>query len=491
MDTTLLRPLDVLHAMGSFLADDVPGSIALADVYALHGRPLLQRLDDLRNLYGRKTCPVFRQESSRLVRLRQAARSAQDVGYRFGRDGKNYDGAIAFGQARLSEDGFLWSLPRSVVSVALISDRLTAPNFTLVDQLDFTIERDLALGVNQLRFFKDPFAHPAAPVRPVYDGEAIVDHELPLWLHLAELDVEYLRRFFGFAIGFDPGSTQGGKDALNAAYDAMTPAPTEAVLGRLLGAVGDAPVAEEDDTVELVAKDASRLWVACGKRAYSGSAAADATVIAGEGVVAGQSLSTALEVHSLRQGVAPADLPGLGVSARWLDLKSPGLFAANAEVPLAAERDADDDKTLVRFSLGDNDDRFWAEVRAREAEQGVTLAALLVGRPDGPEPGPAELPPTINPLAWLAKTWLRNALLVRVKVAQLGPDSLPLSLLRRLRYSLPAHVLLVVVVELDVTVEGPSLGEPEVGQMNGFSGTAPAYTLGEVSVGADATGSCR
>jgi hypothetical protein len=78
-----------------------------------------------------------------------------------------------------------------------------------------------------------------------------------------------------------------------------------------------------------------------------------------------------------------------------------------------------------------------------------TLAMCMDSRPQPQptQPAAANLPATINPLVFLFQNALRNnAFVVRLKMADFGPNALSLDLLNYLRQIMPPHVVMIVVI---------------------------------------------
>lgn len=342
----------------------------------------------------------------------------------------------------------------SLAVCRLLLSEINAPGITLRHGPDFHLDLDK----QRIVFTQDPFADTRLTPRTVLDGET-QDRELLLWAPGAEIDEDDIWRHFGVAFKLRVSSSEFARKAMLALYQGVADGNPITNVKSFLSALFMLPLVEAAEKVTDVFSDARATWVVTDTRTYKHPLVTTLTVAVGDTLKPGSFMTDAIYVQDFKGGRFPSDLRALSYSERQLgELYFQGLVFENQEVPLIVEPDVDG-FTKVSFQLGGfvpDIDQFWAELHAKGVAKGQTLAMLLDtrGLSATTQPTAMTLPPTINPLRFLAENIFRNnGLLVRLKVSQL-PQSLSVKRqLKHLSSLIPAHVGLVVAVELATDTE--------------------------------------
>jgi hypothetical protein len=328
--------------------------------------------------------------------------------------------------------------------------------------LDYTI----ADGV--VRFRENPFANELVPKRELLKDGQVVDRECGLWAYRGEWDWDTVYEQFGYALGIRLKSSEGYKQLVNAVFDALVEGTTVRSVEDAFSAVCGIPLAKGMETVEEVWRDDTHLWVATDQNVYSFSPDATPQVEVDDFLFPGQPIVLGLRFMDINRGHT-AVLDGLKAVA-----VGKGLLAAGFHQDLLFE-----DKTVATTvaTVNGRTRISWdmpgfpgdAELffdRAHPAT-GQTLAQALDTRPaeakaDNPEPPPAALPATINPLRFLCDNVLRNnAFVVHCRPSEFGPTALGLGVAAQVvRRVVPAPTLCIVLAELSVADAPVTMGAP-------------------------------
>lgn len=347
--------------------------------------------------------------------------------------------------------------------------------------IDFEIDRLRKLIV----FRNNPFNDPLVPTRAVFDKNGVqVDTEIALWVYKGQFDLNNIYTQFGYALGLQLPSSQFYKDILNAYWDMHLLGPAFNLFEQFLSALSGNPlVVNPQEIVEAIWTDQDNVLVITDMTVYTFPATVVLVVTVGQTVFAGDALSDAVRVNEL-SGANPdySILPGLSLSADYLS----GNFISdltfrNQTVALQYMGTDTHGKTIVRFEVdgfpGDVD-QFWGTVQANGELPGQkTLAELLDTRanPVG-QPGPLNLPPTVNPMRFILTNILTNNLFViRINQASFDPAAPGVNMLRLLREVMPPHINYVVYVQLTPPTDLFDLGIPGDDTEGGAADAAAAW----------------
>lgn len=450
----LQRP-ERLHALlGSFWLDQYAGQAQIRAFCEAAGEALQQtwqNVRELEQLAGRETCPIWHTDRWLKVTLLESELGSQPMTFGDGHAFGIYTagGQPLFGSGDVSHYAFT---SPDIVSVQIITNRITDPSRTLLNGIDFRLEHGL------LVFRENPFdSAEEFQVQTVFTDGAAADRELTLWLWRSQQDWTYLQDHWAYLLGLDLPSVPAAREVFNAEYDAITGGTALEQIARLLQAATGIPLALSDEIVEDITLDSDGLLIITDRRIYRYAADATALVAIGDAVVAGQALVDTLQIYQLNQGVLPTDVRAIAAGPGLL---GPGylgeLVFHNEDTALIVESDLEGN-TRVSFALSGfplDVEAFWDAVHAQGLARGQTLAWLLDTRAGTPtsEPTAESLPATINPAQFLVENVLRNnALLVTVNATALGVSALGTQWLRRLRYLVPAQSLLLTILTLPLT----------------------------------------
>lgn len=355
-------------------------------------------------------------------------------------------------------------LPRDLVECPWLFNRISAPSCSLCCGIDFTV--DTARQV--LVFQENPFDDSRLPQRFVFDGDGnVVDTECELWLFRGGFDRQYNSRLFGYLLDARLPSTAAFRQYTNAVLDAVVGGTAQAQVAGMVSALTGIPtVLEPQETVEVVVTDSHGLFVATDQNVYRFSGAATPVVSVAQTLSQGAALVDTVQFYEFNQGITPEALLALSIGPSFLsEAYYADLTFADTDVPLQVQEQVDG-YTKLSFPLGGwpaDVDRFFDDLHARGVAGGKTLANYLDIRanPVG-QPGPANLPPTINPLQFLIRNVLRNnASLLIIKAAGLPGNGLGLARAGWLRKIVPPATFLFVLVQLDVPGDTVTMSGPD------------------------------
>jgi hypothetical protein len=155
------------------------------------------------------------------------------------------------------------------------------------------------------------------------------------------------------------------------------------------------------------------------------------------------------------------------------------LVFENKDVPLIVEEDVDG-FTKVSWELGGfpgDVEKFFDDLHARGVAAGETLANLLDTRTNKVgEPGPSNLPATINPFEFLCQNVLRNnAYMVKVRTSSFGRDAVGLNAAKILRKVHQPWTAIIILVELALSDDPIIMDGPGDDTRPGFEETAKIF----------------
>lgn len=424
---------------------------------------------------SRLTVPVFHADEWHLLAIRRSAADATASIYRsddlqFGpQDGSVPGRPAGFVQTYAGTDKpgqVQFVMPEHLVNAQFqIQNAVVKPSVVLVRDIDYDIDPDRPV----LRFRDDPFANALIPKRIVFDeaGNA-VDEEISLWVYRGQFDLDYVWIQFGYALGLRLKSSESHKELLNAHWDSILLGASVKLVRAVLSALaGDPTIIETTETVEVVRAESDSWLIVTDSRVYRVPLAANLLVAAGDVLYAGAPLTDAIRIFELTGANASLDvLPAMSFSGSML---SGGYFSElifrNHTVALEYLGLDEQGKAVVRFETSGfpaDVDRFWSAAQARGIAAGGTLAELLDTRtnPVG-QPGPSNLPATVNPMQFVLGNLLSNNLFViRVRQASFAKDAPGVSFFRLLRSVVPPHTTYVALIELEPAVDAIDLSVP-------------------------------
>lgn len=492
LDTDYDNPDKLLSVVGSFWRNVYAGSFAVETI--LHARAQLDytahlRLLDLLASISRFSVPVFQTRNWFFLRLLESAKDATEVP-KYGQGATFEEGtALKFGTP-VAGALHAWALPEGFVGVKTILNRITDASLTLTAGVDY----EVADGV--IRFNANPFNDDRVPKRELLKDGQVVDRECGLWCYRGEWDWKTVYTQFGYALGIHLRSSVGYKDLVNAVFDSLVEGATVRSVQAAFSAICGIPLAKDFETVEEVWKDHNHLWVTTDRNAYVFSPNATPTVTAGRLLYPGDPIVLGLRFMEINRGHTEV-MTGLRAVALGRGVLAAGFYQEllfeDKDVPLVVTVD-DNGHTKVSWELtgfpGDVEE-FFDRTHANGIASGTTLAQLLDTRPaeakaENPEPPPAALPATINPLKFLCDNVLRNnAFVVHCRPSEFGPEALGLGVASQVvRRVIPAPTLCIVLAELSVVDAPVTMGAPGtdtspggIEAVTGFSGARQSETL--------------
>lgn len=470
------RPLTLLSLLGSFWANTYQGQAPVQSI--VNARAILERqsfndLQELTSSMSYQHVPVLHTREWHNYQLLESQKSTDDMA--------RFDGTYAFDGTRdwgvpVPGQVTSWPAPADLVDVRVIVNRLSAASVVLVRGLDFgIIEKD---GTRRIAFRSDPFLNELIGVEDTLI-EGAADRVASLWLYRGTFDWHLPFQQYGYVLGLpDQPSSAEGKQLMVATFEALVDGGTALSINKALAAVAGVPlVVSSGEVVQQITNDDRHLWVITDQQAYAHNVLATPTVIVGDVLSAGQTLTDALESFDINRGQLP-NLRALAVGRGFLNGDyTADLVFVNEVVPWLVVENVNG-YTKASFAIGGapaDITKFWDEVHARGVASGTTLAMLLDQRPleaRTGQPTAAALPATVVPLHFLLQNIFRNNLaLARARPAFFGVGALGLQAAVILRKALPAGTALIILVEL-VGAEGP------VGPTAPGSATSPGATEG-------------
>lgn len=346
-------------------------------------------------------------------------------------------------------------LPDSLIDVPFnMQNLVVTPSKVWMNGIDFEIIN------GRIRFKDNPFNDPLVPHVTLFDANGVkVDEEIAIWVYRGQYDLKYIYTQFGYVLGLQLPSSEDYKKLLNAYWDQHLLGPSLEQLVTFLSALAGTPTSiDPQETVQFIQAENDSTVVITNTRVYRVPLAATVLVTVGETIFAGTPICDAVQVAEL-SGNNPdySLLPALALSKNFLAGQYMSeLTFRNHTVALEYLGVDEDNKAVVRFEVsgfpGDVD-RFWNQVQANGKLPGQKTLAELLDTRDDPvgEPGPLNLPATVNPMQFILENVMRNNLyVIRVNQASFFPDAPGVYFFKLLRLVTPPHTTFVVFVELDV-----------------------------------------
>lgn len=466
------RPAALMNVLGSFWTityraqDQLTAYTRATAQMALQAQ--LNTLELVASL-SRFTVPIWHTENWYMLTLLQSQLNTAATSLAQFNGQYLYDGTQQFDVPPASSL-FAFPLPPDLAGATKVMNQITNPTLVLTDSLDYTL--DTANGA--IVFRENPFTNPLWASRPIWSNGQIVDQELVMWVFRGRFDYATIYQQFGYVLGLQLRSSTGYRELVNAVFDALVAGSTGGRIEHALSAITGIPLVQDaQEIVQVVTNDNEGLLIVTDQHVYRYQGCPTVPLVAvGDVVTAGQSLVDALQIFEFNQGIVPAELRALAMGRGFLATCFYGdLVFENKEVPLEVDLDHPSGYTFVRFGLGGfplDVRHFFEEMQERGIQQLQqpsnpcqpgrrvgTLAHLLDARVNRVgEPGPQDLPKTINPLAFLVQNVLRNnAFLVQLKMCGMGRNSLGLYNAHYLRRILPPHTAMILLIELATNQE--------------------------------------
>lgn len=443
---------------------------------------------------SRLTVPVFHRENWYLLKVLESESLAIPSVYKaddlvYGsQSGTVSDRAEGFVQTYAGTDkpGIVQArLPDNLARMDFtIQNMVVLPTKVWVKGIDYDVDNDRQL----IRFRDDPFSDPAVPVRDIFDDSGTrIDREFSVWVYAGDFDLDYVWIHFGYALGLRLDSSQGYKDLLNAFWDMHVLGPSRKDLQLYLAALSGAPtVINPTETVEVIRTEELDQLIVTDANVYRVPLTANVLVSVGQEVYNGDVLSDAFQIREL-SGNNPdfSLLPALSLSDNYVNggfLSELTWRDEDAAVEYAPP--GEDGRAFVSLALhgfpGDVE-AFWDSVHENGKADGTTLAEYLDTRTNKVgQPGPTNMPATVNSLAFLLSLMRNNLFVIRIRQASFDSDAPGVNMFRNLRDLIPPHTTYIVFIELTPPDEVVDLeqvgGEEEPGfeeEVGVFSGAGP------------------
>lgn len=414
---------DVVSLVGSFWASLYGGSNLVFDYCrgtVLAEKQLFTDLLELQASVGRETCPLYHTNLWYSLQLLQSEKS----------------GTATF------------PIPEDVAELQYGTNGLTSATVSLVNGVDFVIDKT----AHTITFLTDPFINSALVQTPVLDSNGdTVDEQIQLWFFHAKLDWQFIYTQFGYVIGPQLATNQNYKDLVNAIWSAWASATAYTDVSALVAAVTDIPCAKvQGETVEIVTADNRGQLVITDNTVYRFVDDVTITAEVDQVLAKGDQMCSDVYIFEGGGGRVP-DLAELEVPGSFFDPVVGGsLTFSNSDEALSVTMGVSGYTKLTWPLGGDGPDvtAFFTRLHEKGVANAATLANYMDLRPQPQptQPGPGNLPTTINPLEFLFQNALRaNCFVIQVTEAGLGPNALGLQYLSYLRQVVPAHTAAIVV----------------------------------------------
>jgi hypothetical protein len=484
------RSRNLLAVLGSFWArtytrrDQVRSYV---DGTALFVAQSHRNLLEVVSALSRYDVPLYHTELWAPLVLRKSQRNSAATNLpRFDRTSEVFNGKLVFDTA-VNQPYYAFPKPEKLAGAGHIFNKLAAPTLALAENVDYVFDAER----NAVTFIEDPFSRPDVPKRGIYENGQLTDEEITLWAFQGQFDFDYVYNQFAYALGMKLRTSQGAKDLMNAVFNGLVNGgATAADLDLALSAITGVPLAREDETIEVMQRDAHGALIISDKNVYRFPEDVTPLVTVGQRVRPGTALVDSVQIVELTSGEIPASIPALALDKGFLSACFYGdLVFENRDVPLEIDTAHRSGYTYVKFGLGGfpaDVAQFFDELHVRgialaeqvpdpcdrQTQRRGTLAHMLDRRvnPAG-EPNQTHLPTTINPLAFITANILRNnVFLVRIKSATLGQNRLGLYNMRHLRQLLPPQSAMIVIYEISGIRDGIDGAENLTEDVTTFTG---------------------
>lgn len=387
-------------------------------------------------------------------------------------EGRTYgEPALFYGVGQ--PDGRTFQLSgEGLVRIGFVQNRITAPSLLWVGGLDFHYDP----SDGRIRFPSDLFSNPGIPVREAVLPDGRIEREVVLWAHQLDYDERLPYDQLGYALRLSEPTSEAYVRLLRAVADQHVRGPTVSGLTELIAASLNIPIVRAAEPVRLILTE-PKVQICTATQVYTYPRGSVPSVSVGDLLGEGTVPVRGFAIWDLAGGLPSELFERLGGISLDAGLLGPSVRSAlsfdNRSVPLISWQSGG--RTRVEFEVqGRPDDvaAWWADIRAREDQTGLTLAQLLVRQAD-PLASLAEpvswqrLPRAINPLRFILDL-LRSHLVICWLDGRLADPRAPgLSGLRSLRTASMPHMLCLVIVEVrmeDGQIETNVDTEVQIGQ---------------------------
>jgi hypothetical protein len=472
------RGYQLLQALGSYWTNIFQDNNKLREhlrsTGQMQGQVYLNTLE-VTAYISRLTVPIFHTENWHLITFKRSDSLSLASIYRpddlqYGpQDGSNPERAAGFIQTYAGTDnpGIVeLALPDSMVDApATLQNLVIYPSKTWVNGIDYEVDK----VAKRIKFRDDPFTDPMVPRRDIYDSVGnIVDMEIALWVYRGRFDLKDIYSRFGQQIDIVLDSSEDYKKLVNAMWDMFVLGPAASSMTSYVAALTGVPlVVGPTETVEVVSADAYSQLMITSTKVYRVPFASTITVSVGDTVTAGQPICDAFSIEELSDANHDYSwLPAVGITKSLIS----GPYMAelqfkNTDVALEYLGLDGDGKAIVQFEIGGfpgDVEFFWEFVQAAGKLPGQKTLAELLDKRTNPvgQPGPLNLPLTINPMTFILDNLCKNNLFViRVKPAAFNPSAPGLSLFSNLRKVIPPHTTYIVFVDMELQTEAVDLSQ--------------------------------
>jgi len=355
--------------------------------------------------------------------------------------------------------------------ISRIASTIVSPEAVLLKGTHYFVQGNELI----FREDEDPFANSAFLRREIHDETTgVADEEILLWATDTLFDWDLVYDNYGYQLAFDPGSSEYGRDAVNALWDVRFRGVNLTMLRRAMGillSVATTGVGQEIVEAVVANADGSHT-VITDADVYTVSAIETAReeVVAGAVLEAGSFLSHTIHYYPkldperfeagnrLTLGRFLLDMPMLplprGIVGNGVQN---GLDAEWAATEIVYSGDDANGNPRLSFKLGGSPadlDTFWQSIwdRAEGREESLAdfFADFLWSPPPYLEPGISV--GSLNPMRF----FMENFFKYNVGVAVVDFNALPeyitsLSVFACLQQLLPAHAVLITVVKQQVS----------------------------------------
>lgn len=348
--------------------------------------------------------------------------------------------------------------------MACICSSIMNPGTVLLAGTDFIISESTVFFLKE----KDPFNDASFPKRKVLNADGEADEELILWCMDTLEERDYVYEQLGYVFNVRLGSSEFYRNMLNRIWDLYNYGTPIQLLKSAIGAILDEPtILNTEETVATILYNDDSIQVVTDASVYklSASATLRAEVVVGATLSAGDFMTETIRLYSnvdplhlnasSEYGVRfVTDVPSMffgvnmfksnlrfGIGASWSvsDITSVGLDVnGNPKLKIDLLGDASD----INLFWQD----FWAYLELNDMSA-VTCFEDYIDSDVGPVYG------KVAPLEYFLRYFLRaNTCIIVVesdKLTDTGRGNI--NQLSMLRDVLPAHVMLMVTVQLAVT----------------------------------------
>ncbi len=342
-------------------------------------------------------------------------------------------------------------LPPGLVKIdGIITDKIIYPSVLMTSGIEFHVIGDY------IYFAENPFNNEAFKQRDVVDQSGDeVDAETVLWVYNGEWDLDYVYTQFAYVLNLKMDSTEFYKDFVNAYWNMFVDGPSILNVKLLIAALMGVPLALGGETVETIYEQPTHTSVITDQNVYRISPLATVSVAEGDSLSLGDSLVEGFKIIELRQGdtISVEDLPQITLDSSTIsgDYHA-NLIFENAETPLEYSTDSEGNAVVTFEVSGFDEDiaTFWESVHAMGLASGNTFARLLDTREDPEtEPGPSDLPSTINPAQFIIDNFfMNNFFVIKINTAIIDDTAPGIRYLSHLRRNLPPHITYRVFIQL-------------------------------------------